>query len=377
MTPERGPSDAARAPAAPLPFTVITGFLGAGKTTLLNRLLKDPTLSETAVIINEFGDIGLDHLLVEHVDDGVVLLSSGCLCCTMRGDLVTALERLTRDLDNGRARFRRVIIETTGLADPAPVLHTVMVHPYLVLRYRLDGVITLVDAVNGMATLDAHKEAVKQAAVADRIVLTKTDLLATPEQWAGKDRLVTRLRRLNPSAALLDAAADEAKPARLLDCGLYDPARKTPDVRRWLDEEAYTHDHHHAHDVNRHDDHIRAFSIASDSALPMAVLDLFLELLRSVHGPNLLRLKGVVKIAEAPDSPVVIHGVQHLLHPMAQLDHWPDDDHRTRLVFIMRDTDPDVIRQLFDAFLGNAAADQPDRAALLDNPLVPFGGLDR
>jgi G3E family GTPase len=378
MTPRRGQSDAAR---APVPFTVITGFLGAGKTTLLNRLLMDPALAETAVIINEFGEIGLDHLLVEHVDDGVVLLSSGCLCCTMRGDLVTALERLTRDLDNGRARFRRVVIETTGLADPAPVLHTVMVHPYLVLRYRLDGVITLVDAVNGIATLDAHKEAVKQAAVADRIVLTKTDLLATPEQLAGKERLVERLHHLNPSAALLDAAAGEATPERLLDCGLYDPERKTNDVRRWLAEEAYTqdhdHDHHHAHDANRHDDHIRAFAIATERALPMAVLDLFLELLRSVHGPNLLRLKGVVKIAEAPDTPVVIHGIQHLLHPIAQLDHWPDDDHRTRLVFIMRDTDPDVIRQLFDAFLGNTAADRPDRAALVDNPLVPFGGLDR
>jgi G3E family GTPase len=361
-----------------LPFTVLTGFLGAGKTTLLNRLLEDPALAETAVIINEFGEIGLDHLLVERVDDDVVLLSSGCLCCTMRGDLVNALERLTRDLDNGRARFRRVVIETTGLADPAPVLHTVMVHPYLVLRYRLDGVVTLVDAVNGMATLDAHPEAVKQTAVADRLVLTKTDLLTTPEALAGKEQLITRLHHLNPSAPVLDATAGEATPARLLDCGLYDPERKTADVRRWLAEEAYAqaHDHEH-HDVNRHDDHIRAFAIATDSAIPMAVLDLFLELLRSVHGPNLLRLKGVVKVAETPDTPVVIHGVQHLLHPPAQLDHWPDDDRRTRLVFVMRDTEPATIRQLFDAFLGQNATDQPDRAALVDNPLVPFGGVDR
>jgi G3E family GTPase len=380
MMPERGPSDAARRPVAPLPFTVLTGFLGAGKTTLLNRLLKDPALAETAVIINEFGEIGVDHLLVEQVDDGVVLLASGCLCCTMRGDLVDALERLTRDLDNGRARFSRVVIETTGLADPAPVLHTVMVHPYLVLRYRLDGVITLIDAVNGMATLDAHPEAVKQAAVADRIVLTKTDLLATASDRAGNEVLRDRLRRLNPSAAILDAAAGEATPERLLECGLYDPATKSADVRRWLAEEAYADAHahdHHAHDVNRHDDHIRAFSITSEPALPMAVLDLFLELLRSVHGPNLLRLKGVVKVQETPDTPVVVHGIQHLLHPLAQLDRWPDDDHRTRLVFIMRDTEPAVIRQLFDAFLGTAAPDQPDRSALLDNPLVPFGGRDR
>jgi hypothetical protein len=148
--------DAARAPGPPLPRSALTGFLGAGKTTLLNRLLRDLALADTAVIINEFGEVGLDHLLVEQVDEGVVLLSTGCLCCTMRGDLVEALERLLRNLDNGRAAFSRVIIETTGLADPAPVLHTTMVHPYLVMRYRLDGVIAVSTAVNGAATLEAH-----------------------------------------------------------------------------------------------------------------------------------------------------------------------------------------------------------------------------
>ena len=164
-------------PTEPIPLTVLTGFLGAGKTSLLNRLVTDPALAETAVIINEFGEIGLDHLLVKPIRDGVVLLQSGCLCCTLRGDLVDALEQLLRDLDNGRAVFRRVILETTGLADPAPVLQTAMAHPYLVMRYRLDGVIAVVDAVNGAATLDEHLESVKQVAVADRIVLTKTDLV--------------------------------------------------------------------------------------------------------------------------------------------------------------------------------------------------------
>jgi G3E family GTPase len=386
---DRAPADSAWD--IPVPVTVLTGFLGAGKTTLLNRLIKDPALADTAVIINEFGEIGLDHLLVEQIESGMVLLQSGCLCCTMRGDLVDALERLLRQRDDGRASFRRVILETTGLADPAPVLQTLMVHPYLVTRYRLDGVVTLVDAVNGMATLDVHPESVKQVAVADRLILTKADLIPAAERTASIARLTSRLRTLNPAAPLLDAANRPIAPADILNCGLYDPDRKIPDVRRWLAAEAYVpaaaehgnHDHHNhqhdrnQHDRNRHDDRIRAFALTSDAAMSESALEMFLDLLRSVHGPNLLRLKGVVRIAETPDQPLVIHGVQHILHPPARLATWPDDDHRTRLVFITRDMDREVIDRLLGAVLNTAAPDRPDRAALIDNPLVPFGGSDR
>jgi G3E family GTPase len=372
-------TSAARRPGPPLPLTVLTGFLGAGKTSLLNRLLKDKALAGTAVLINEFGEIGLDHLLVEKISDDLVLLPSGCVCCTMRGDLIDALERLLRDLDNRRADLKRVVLETTGLADPAPVLHTVMVHPYLVMRYRLDGVVTVVDAINGLATIEQHPEAMKQAAAADRLALAKTDLLDTPERRASAAQLMTRLRRLNPAAPILDVAAGEATADRLINCGLYDPDSKVPDVRRWLAEEAYaanaeTHaDGHHHHGEER----IRSLALASDRALPAATFDMFLDLLRGLHGPNLLRVKGIVKIAEAPDQPVVIHGVQHVFHPPTSLPAWPDDDRRTRLVFIIYDLDPRAISDLFDAFLGTAAIDRPDRAALVDNPLVPFGGPDR
>ena len=247
------------------------------------------------------------------------------------------------------------------------------------MRYRLDGVITVVDAVNGGATLDQHLEAIKQVAVADRIVLTKTDLLDAAGGPEARMQLESRLHALNPAATVLDAAAGEATPARLLDCGLFDPANKTPDVRRWLAEEAYAEagHHHHGHDPNRHDERIRAVTLATDTPIPGATFEMFIDLVRSLHGPKLLRLKGIVKLAETPDRPLVIHGVQHVMHPPAYLECWPDSDQRTRIVLITRDLEPASVTRLFDAFLNRAAPDQPDRTALVDNPLIPFGGPDR
>ncbi len=334
-----------------LPVSVITGFLGSGKTTLLNRLLQHADMANTAVVVNEFGEIGIDHALVESSSDDVVLMNSGCLCCSIRGDLVDTLRSLVVRRAKGEVpAFERLVIETTGLADPAPIIHTLMSDMYLAAHFRLDGVIATVDAVNGDGTLDNHIESVKQAAVADRLVITKTDVRQAAD-------LADRLSSLNPSASQHRAVMGEIDPALLFNAGLYDPESKSLDVRRWLKEEAYDavdghdhshgHDHAHDHDVNRHDDSIRAYCLYLEESLPWERLATWLDLLSMYRGADLLRVKGILNVEET-EGPVVIHGVQHMFHPPVEIPDWPSDDRRSRLVFITRDMGPDVVRGMLD-----------------------------
>jgi G3E family GTPase len=343
--------------AAMIPVCVLTGFLGSGKTTLLGRLLKSPEFARTAVIINEFGEIGLDHDLIETSDESFVTLQTGCLCCTIRGDLVLTLADILRRRDEGTVTpFDRVVIETSGLADPAPILHAVMSDDALAERLVLAGVVTTVDAVCGAQTLERQPESVKQVAVADRLVLTKTDLAAEHPAV-----LVDRLAALNPSAPVLPASFGDIDPARLFDARIWDPSGKLEhDPEKWepvlgkrscsinkLSDEP--HEHHGAHDRNRHDDRINCFALIRDEPIPAVALTLFLEVLAEHCGADLLRLKGIVAIAESPERPAVIHGVQHMFHAPAFLERWPSDDHRSRMVFIARDLPCEFAQALLDA----------------------------
>jgi G3E family GTPase len=369
---EMSDNDAAQTPPERLPVSIITGFLGSGKTTLLKYLLAHPDMGETAVVINEFGETGLDHFLIESATDDTVLLSSGCLCCTVRGDLIDALRRLFRRRHKGEIpAFRRVVIETTGLADPAPILHTLMQDPVLTAVYRLDGIIATVDAVNGAVQMDRQMESVKQAAVADRLLLTKCDLVDDATIAA----LESRLRQLNPAAPILRVSHGVVAPEFLFNAGLYNPETKSLDVQRWLREEAYAerkpddhdHDHHHGHgehhhdhglDVNRHDAHIRAFCVTRDTPLDWQQFCGWIDMLTTTRGPDLLRMKGLLNVA-GESGPVAVHGVQHLFHPPVVLPSWPDSDRRSRIVLITRDMAAATIQESLDAFLNDGTTPIP------------------
>ena len=332
-----------------LPVSMITGFLGSGKTTLLNKLLRHPGMADSAVIINEFGEISLDHLLVQAVEGEVAVLASGCVCCTMRSDLEETVRDLLARRDRGDIpAFRRILVETTGLADPAPIVQLLLNNALVGHFVRLDAVVTTVDAVHGEGQLDAHAEAVKQAAMADRLLLTKTDL-ASDDAVA---QLRARLQRLNPGAGILTVQNGDIDPGRLFGAALFDPERKSADVRRWLNEEAYghhAHDHHghHTHSAV-HDADIGSFCIVFDRPLDWMAVSDWLGLLRHSRGENLLRVKGILNLA-GETAPVAIHGVHHVFHPPVQLAAWPDEDRRSRIVFITRGLARDEVEECWRA----------------------------
>jgi G3E family GTPase len=343
-----------------IPVTLLTGFLGAGKTTLLNHLLGQPEMANAAVLINEFGRVAVDHHLVTKIDEDLVMLDSGCLCCTVRGDLTRSLTDLfMRSLHRKVAPINRVVIETTGLADPAPVIFTLMEDFFIAARFRIDGVVTVVDAMHATGQLAQYAEAVKQVAMADRLLLSKCDLVEGRETA----EVSQTLRRINPAAAQIYVRRGEVALASITGCGLYDPGSKTPDVAGWLAEERVReerrkvagHHHPHHHDVNRHDAEVYSFALTFDEPLQWDDFVEVVSLLLQGMGDRILRIKGLLNVI-GDDKPRVVQCVQHTKYPYNRLDAWPAEapynDRKSRLVFIVRALDQLLIEKAFVMFCG-------------------------
>jgi G3E family GTPase len=337
-----------------IPTHLLTGFLGSGKTTLLRHVLTSPGFADCAVLLNEFGEIGLDHHLIADVRGDVVLMQSGCVCCTIRSDLAESIRELYARRERAELVFSRVILETTGIADPVPILATIMHEPQIRHHFRVGNVIATVDGVNGAAQLDAEPESVRQAASADRIVITKTDL-ANP---AALDALEARLARLNPAARRWRSAAPQSPrgssppglpPADLLvGQDAFAAESRATEIAGWIAADAEHAHHAHGEDASRHD-RIRAFTLAFDGDVDWNVFAVWFTLLLHAHGAELLRVKGLLRVAGAP-GPVVVNAVQHLVHPPFHLDAWPPDWRESRLVFIARDIAPAAVERSFALF---------------------------
>ena len=326
-----------------VPVNVLTGFLGSGKTTLLRHLLTSPEFADCAVLVNEFGEIGLDHNLIADVHGDVVLMQSGCICCTIRGDLSEVIRGLYAQRERGEVAFARLVIETTGLADPTPILATIMQEPQIRHHFQLRRVITTIDAVNGAAHLQRQPESVKQAAVSDSIVITKVDLADAADVSA----LEARIARLNPSAERWRSANAPPPAEALLGRDGFDDS-----VRALAIGAEHAHDGYH-HDVNRHDARIRAFTLTFDTSIDWNVFAVWFTLLLHSHGADVLRVKGMLRVAGAA-GPVVVNAVQHLVHPPIHLEAWPEDWQQSRLVFIVRDLERTDIERSFAAFHSGA-----------------------
>ncbi|MCI4665408.1 MAG: GTP-binding protein [Neomegalonema sp.] len=354
-----------------LPVTVLTGFLGAGKTTLLKTLLSDARFADTAVIVNEFGEIGLDHELIETADESLVETTTGCLCCTVQGDVRRTIDALVRRARAGEIRpFSRIVVETTGLADPAPVLHTFISAHAVLDGVMLAGVVTAVDTVHGASTLDRFEEARRQVGCADLVIITKSDLAADPASQRDLAALRQRIAGLNATARIIDARTDGVAPHDFFTLPPYDPDGKGADVLGWLQREAeagahdhghghghshshshsHGHGHAHSHDPNRHGDDIEAHCFSFEWPLAAGGFWFALDLLLAHHGERLLRLKGLVALDNAPERPILLHGVQHVLSPPVQLETWPSDDRRSRLVVISKGVPATDIRSVFAMF---------------------------
>ena len=348
----------------PVPVTLLTGFLGSGKSTLLSLILCDLRFRSTAVVVNEFGEVGLDGDLIQHSQEQFVEMTSGCLCCTIRGDIrETLLDLHHRCLQGQIPMVERLVVETTGLADPAPVLHTLMTDATLAGRYMLNGVVTTIDTINGAASLARHSECVKQVAVADRIVLTKTDLAGDAASHCDLQALRCTIAKLNPSAPILDRNGPDFDYQSLFNIPGFCPASKVNEVQEWLNAEAYANpqqyhvhrqhnheQHHDAHDVNRHGTDVQSFSLILEEPVAAMGFMIAIELLIANQGEEMLRVKGIVHIAEKPDNPAIINGVQHIFHPLVWLDKWPNEDRRTKIVFITRNISKETIKTFFKAW---------------------------
>lgn len=344
-----------------VPVTILTGFLGSGKTTVLNALVRRSALTRIAVIINELGEISIDHDLVQRTDESFTVVRNGCVCCTVRGDLIETLQELSRRRKSGALpALDGVIVETTGMADPAPIVHTLMNDPAVIANCGLGAVVATVDAVNGAGTLERNPEAVKQAAIADLILVTKTDL-ASPAITAD---IAQRLKALNPAARRIAVDAREIDPSVFFTAGHFALDRKSADVTGWLNAEAVAaHDHHghhhHTHDISRHDKGIRSYCITRDAPISASGFAAWLDMIGAMRGADLLRVKGIVCVAEHPDEPLIVHGVQHVFHPAVKLARWPSEDRRTRLVFITRNIEREAIDDTLRVFENRGARRRP------------------
>jgi G3E family GTPase len=350
-----------------IPVMMITGFLGSGKTTLLQKLLSSPELRNTAVLINEFGEIGLDHHLIKKTEENIVTLINGCVCCTIREDLSVAIKDLVKRREKHQIPyFDRLVVETTGLADPTPIIHTLTTEPGVMEYFKFTTVITTIDAINGISTLSNYPEAEKQAALADYIVITKEDLVDTPILGA----VTARIKLLNPSAPTLVLPSMKIDPKVFLDSIEYKFSTNLSSIRSWINHEAFENTEEISDTTaNRqrlgmsHTKGITSFCLTFDKNMNWTAFGVWMTMLLHSRGQDVLRVKALIN-ADNMEGPVIFHGVQHVVHPPIHLDHWPDEDKRSRIVFIVRGISQEEVETSLLAFNSSAKTMRLERGSL-------------